>query len=140
MSDVIDIDVLKKEFAEKTKSKELKEFANSQQLLLERLVTENKALVSKVRHLEEMLKALPTPRLQTDTQDGEVICMEQLSILRNKSANRELTLEETKKLDILVKSLKLLKEESSVPAQYLDLSNAEEAELVAIAQQSGPKG
>ena len=130
MDNVIDIATLKKEFEARIKSKDLQEFANSQHLLLERLLTENKALTSNIQHLETMLKS----SIQTDLEDGEVICVEQLSILRGKSNTRELTLEETKKLDILVKSLKLLKEKSSVPAQYTDLSNTKEAELVAIAQ------
>lgn len=135
MSNLIDIQDLKKQFEEKTKVKDLKEFASSQYKLIENLVSENKLLKEKNEYLEQALQNYVQKSMRLSPE--EMICIEQIDLLKTKSRNRELTLEETKRLDILVRSLKLIREESTVIVSHSDPSGVKESELVAIAR--GPE-
>ncbi len=132
MADLISIEQLRKDFQEKTKAKDIKEFAVAQQNLIENLLNEIKSLKEKASHLENLMKSnfKPTQALS----DEEVICIEQIGILKQKSSGRILTLEETKQLDLLVRSLKLIREESTIIINHSDPSGMKESELVAIAQ------
>ena len=48
----------------------------------------------------------------SDISDSEIICVEQLALLRTSSKKRELSTEEIKNLDILQKNLKIARGES----------------------------
>lgn len=65
---------------------------------------------------------------------AEIICLEQLDILGSKSAVRELSLDETKRLDLLVKNLKLVRETANDAIDIPNLEKIGEDNLVAIAR------
>lgn len=133
MDNIIDIKQLSEESAKKMKTKELKQFAEAQQLVIDKLQKENSLLKEKCQHLETMLKDSMRNNIVMELSPEEVICIEQINLLKQKSKSRDLTLEETKKLDLLVKNLKIIREETTVVVKHTDVSNVKEAELVAIA-------
>lgn len=133
MNNIVDISQLRKDFELKVKNKELKEFAEVQHTIIEKLLQENKNLIEKVTHLEQLLTDISKNNMVSHISPEEMICLEQISLLKQKSNARDLTLEETKKLDILVRNLKLIREESTIIVNQVDPSGIKEAELVAIA-------
>ena len=136
MGDITNIDDLRKAFQDKTKAKDLKAFAESQQILIEKLLKEKETLQNKVEHLEKMLKDFATGALTLPMTKEESICMEQLEIIKKKSEQRALTLEDTKIFDILVKNLKLIREGHKDNSNKDNFRDVEESNLVAIA--TGP--
>lgn len=134
MSNLIDIKDLKKEFLEKTKLKEIRVFAEKQQEFIQNLIDQNKALVDKVNHLESMLLSSKSNVVRMEITSEELICMEQIDLLRGKSASRELSLDEVKRLDLLIKNLRLIREESTEVINTASYStDISEDTLVAIA-------
>ena len=123
MSDIISM----QDALSKMKAKELKEYTAAQFKLVETLRNENQMLKEKVAHLEQLLTTA-TPIMQTDE---EIICMEQIAILKNRSSGRELSLDEVKRLDLLIKNLRLIREQSTQVIDSVDYSNMKEADLVA---------
>lgn len=133
-SDVVDIIELRKQFTEKTKSKDLKAFAQAQQDVLENLIFENKKLQEKNEQLEVILNQLANKNnIVTNITAEELVCVEQIQILRTHSANRELSLDEVKRLDILIKNLRLIRDQSTQAIDNKGYRDVSEAELVAIA-------
>lgn len=105
----------------------------SEAVLVSRLEAENEMLKEKVAALEKMLADSSTTKLLgLDVAPEELICLEQIKLIENTSRARELTLDEVKKLDLLIKNLRLIKNQSTenLNPSYRDVS---EAELVAIA-------
>ncbi|MDW8347318.1 MAG: hypothetical protein RML94_10205 [Bacteroidia bacterium] len=100
--------------------------AESNEKLLEIVLKENAALKERIKCLEEIISN--THRISSE----ELICMEQIEQLKFASSKRELTLEEVKKLDLLVKNLRLIREQST---QVIDLTTegVSEDELIRIA-------
>lgn len=93
-------------------------------VIVEALKAENEALKEKVRELSRTnLRLMPT--------DEEIICIEQIQVLKNRSAQRELSLDEVKRLDLLIKNLRLLREQSTQVIESIDYTNMKEADLVA---------
>lgn len=132
MSDIYDIEALRKRYLEKTQStKELKDFAASQQTLIEQLINQNQTLRDKLTALESVVAF--TGGAQSIMSEEEIICVEQIRRLKAKSFERELTLDEVKRLDILVKNLRLIRGQSTDAIDHKDYSEVKEAELVAIA-------
>lgn len=123
MSDVVSM----ADMMAKMKMKELKEYSNAQFLLIGTLRKENLELKEKLEHMEHGLlkKAATLP------SDEELICVEQISILKNRSDQRELSLDEVKRLDLLIKNLRLLREQSTQVIESVDYTNMKEADLVA---------
>lgn len=68
---------------------------------LEKLVKENERLL-----FENTQMRATNPEKQFETSDEETICVVQLAILKNFALSRELTMEECKKTEIYVKTLK----------------------------------
>jgi len=132
MADILDMQDLRKQFVEKTKLKDVKEFAEKQQDLIEKLLNDNKLLSEKVGHLEEMLKA-SAATIKVPMTVEELICIEQIDLLRQKSRDRELSLDESKRLDIFIKNLRLIRNESTEVINTTNYSTLNEVELVAIA-------
>lgn len=97
---------------------------------LERENTDLKKQVEELKHqLAQKVLGHITPE--------ELVCIEQIKILQNRSAQRELSLEEVKKLDLLIKNLRLIREQSTenvTNAQWREVFS--EDALVAIASQS----
>ena len=131
--DVIDISALRSAFQEKTKIKDLREFAESQQQLIEKLVKEKEALEQKNKQLEKMLTDFANGRLTLPMTKEEAICREQLNILKARSEQRPLSLEDVKIFDILVKNLKLIQESYKQNTEKDNFRDVEESSLVAIA-------
>lgn len=68
-----------------------------------------KELKDKERKIAEQEAILRKNNLsQIDITDEEIICTTQINILRQKSDERELSLEEIKKLDIIIKNYRLI--------------------------------
>lgn len=127
MSNLVAIEELKEEFKQKSKAKELKEFAQAQQSLIDKLFQENKLLKDKMFQMEGIILN-PTPE--------EIICIEQIEILKKTSKLREFTLDEVKRLDLLIKNLRLVKEQSTENVATPKYREVTEADLVAIASSS----
>lgn len=131
--DVIAIEDLRKQYQDKIKTKDLKAFADKQQEVIMQLLQQREELIDKVKHLESMLSNIPN--LQSNKLSSEeIICMEQIHLLKTKSDTRELSLDEIKRLDLLVKNLRLIREQSTQVITTTDYSDIKESELVSIAR------
>jgi hypothetical protein len=135
MDNILDISDLRKQFVEKTKLKDVKLFAEKQQEVIEKLLVENTNLKEKLNHLETIVKNLPvqSPVIKVPMTIEELICLEQIDLLKMKSKDRELSLDETKRLDIFIKNLRLIRNESTEVINTTNYSTVNEVELVAIA-------
>lgn len=114
---------------DKMKTKELRDQAITQYKAIEILQKENQLLKEKLSHMERLLvqrepKAIPLT-------DEEIICIEQIKMIRAQS-KRELSLDEVKRLDLLIKNLRLIREQSTQVIDTKDYMNMKEADLVAI--------
>jgi len=136
MSDIIDIASLRKEFQEKTKAKDIKAFAESQQILIEQLLKEKEVLQEKTKQLEKLLTDMASGTLTLPMTKEEAICREQLEIIKKRSSDRALSLEDVKIFDILVKNLKLIQEGYKENNNKDSFRDVEETSLVAIASRS----
>lgn len=125
---------------------ELRVFSEAQQRTILKLSKKNKELEEEVSHLKKLLES-QTPLVQTDpsiglpaekflTSDQEAICRMELNKLKQSSFERELTLEEAKRVDIYSKILNVLEnspkvikvETKGIPSQDLmSLVQSEEA-------------
>src|SRR5271166_2140440 len=132
MSDIVDIAELRKAFQDKTKAKDLKAFVESQQNIIEKLIKEKEHLQEKLKSAEKLLTDISSGVLMLPMTKEESICKEQLSILKQKSEQRPLSLEDVKIFDILVKNLKLIQEGNKQESKN-DFRDVEEISLVAIA-------
>lgn len=101
--------------------------------LITNLERENTALKKQVQELKHQLAQQSLGHLTTPE---ELVCIEQIEVLRNRSAQRELSLEEVKKLDLLIKNLRLIKEQSTENVATAGWRDVSEDALVAIASQS----
>ena len=111
----------------KKSKKDLELYSSSQEMTVYKLTQENSALKEKISYLES------TFIKQTAVTPEEMICVEQIDLIKQKSANRELSLDEVKRLDILIKNLRLIKDQSTQAVDHKDYRNVKEIELVAIA-------
>lgn len=138
MSDIID---LAQRFKEKTKT-ELKEYAEQQYKALVSATSKIKELEDEVAHLKALLVSSVPMLVEDDVQKiiklpEEVVIETQIAILQNRALQgRELTLEEVKTLDLLIKNKKLLSGEATTIVQDRKPKKSySEAELVHIASQ-----
>lgn len=115
---------------------ELRVFSEAQQKTIIKLSKKNKELEEEVVHLKKLLEN-QTPLIETQSQpivgekfltsDQESICRMELNKLKQVSFERELTLEEAKRVDIYSKILNVLEnspktikvETKSIPSQDL---------------------
>jgi predicted nucleotidyltransferase component of viral defense system len=123
MSNVVNINDLKDQYKAASKVKDLKEIAEVQHALIEKLQAEIAVLKQKTVSKPSVL------RISSEEQ----ICMEQIEILKNRSRDRELSLDEVKRLDILIKNLRLIREQATQVINTTEMSEFEEDALVAIA-------
>src|SRR5882724_8395937 len=108
---IINIDSLSKKFEN---SLELKLYCDAQYLLLQKQTAQITQLQAEIAHLKDLLSKTPL----TDDQSSkfvasveQTICEMEIERLKETAMNRGLTLEETKRLDLLVKNLFLAKEQ-----------------------------
>lgn len=132
MSNIISIEELRKEFLEKSKPKDVKEFVQKQQELLEKFMRECQELKKQLEHANDVIKNLGNPLTLNKDNSEELICIEQIQILKDRSKTRELDINDVKKLDILIKNLRLIRSQptDNISVPYKDLSDSE---LIAIA-------
>jgi hypothetical protein len=129
---IISIEDLRKEFLAKQEPKAIKEFAHRQQELLEKYMKENRLLKERLEHLEKLTINNGKSLLINNDNDEEVICVEQINILKQRSSQKELDINDVKKLDLLIKNLRLIRSQPTdvIDTQARDLS---QEELLAIA-------
>lgn len=137
MSDVVDLDSIRKDFELLAKEQDKEQFAIAQQMLINKLQQDIATLQLKNNQLEYLLKQ--NFSLSNKLSPEEMICMEQIDILRSASNNRELSLDEVKRLDLLVKNLRLIREQSTQVINSVDYNTVVEDDLVAIARGETPK-
>jgi len=102
----------------------------------EMLLEENKRLQEEINKLQLKIKQLQSG--VTHVSDEELIANAQLERLKMKAMEQELTLEEIKKFDLLVKNKKLSEANTtSLPAEYKNLpEDINDSELLQIASLS----
>lgn len=106
MSKIVSITTLAGQFENETS---LKEYCDKQFLTIKSLTDENKKLKEEINHLKSMLTKVVEPVKIIITKE-QALLEEQIDIIQQRSIGKELTLEDTKKLDLLIKNLKLVKE------------------------------
>ena len=121
----------------------LQAYCDAQFQLIEQLRDSNAKLEAEVAHLKTLITDT-VPVLSKDVVKIEVpleqaICEMQIAKLQRTAMDRDLTLEETKRLDLLIKNLYLAKGQSTaIIADYSKLPpNVSEAALIEIARDSG---
>lgn len=138
MSNIIKLKTTDKEF---NNIQELIDYSSAQYLALESAVKKIKILQEEVQHLQQLL-ASTTELIEEDSKVQKIIkapelCIieAQIDILQNRALQKELTLEEVKVLDLLIKNKALLSGEPTtvVGQRKKNKSKYSEAELILIA-------
>lgn len=111
----------------KKSKKDLEQYTSAQDAVIIKLQKENELLKQKLSHLENLLIAKTTT-----ISPEELICIEQIDVIKQKSSQRELSLDEVKRLDILIKNLRLIKDQSTQAIEHKDYREVKEMDLVAI--------
>lgn len=130
MGNLISIADIRKDIQNKVSLEDWKEFAESLYSTIERYEKELNAYKAKNHQLENLLLAKYDGGVITPE---EQICIEQIDRLKYDSTNRQLTLEEVKRLDLLVKNLKLIRDGNTITVESKKVDTLQEADLVAIA-------
>lgn len=119
---------------------DLKKFAESQHLTittlqhkLSLLEEENKKLKQLVVDTNKDLFIGENKAIKIEITPEESIIVEQIDHLRSMSSNRALTLEEVKRLDLLIKNLNLIKHQATTIISEPKKLNVSDAKLVEIA-------
>ena len=110
--------LIKTTFGEFGSFKELQEYADAQYLTLQNTLATIKDQEQEIAHLKELLVAT-TKIVDDHTQriiktPAECACEEQIERIQKDSMVRTLALDEVKKLDLLIKNLRLLKGDSTI--------------------------
>lgn len=104
--------------------KEKEDFMNAQFATITNLTKQVEDLKAKNKHLQELLSKSPLPTIEK-TEENSVpeeirICREQLKLLQNVSQDRELTMEEARKVEIYSKIITQAKDPSKKAKSPLD--------------------
>jgi len=99
---------------------------------LEKLAKENERLV-----FENTQMRATNPEKQFETSDEETICVVQLAILKNYAMSRELTMEECKKTEIYVKTLKEIRGKKVVADEGEKVEALSNEELLKLMESVG---
>lgn len=86
---------------------------------LEKKLEDTEIKLMKAMQNETATSALSKDQSNTES-DGERICLIQLALLCGSAMNGELTLEETKKVEIYVKTLQIIKGKAPEKEKYSD--------------------
>lgn len=120
---------------------ELRVFSEAQQKTIVKLSKKNKELEEEVTHLKKLLETTApiistneaTPTISADkflTTDQEAICRMQLNRLKEVSYERELTLEEAKRVEIFSKIINVL--ENSPKTIKVETKGLDNKELLSL--------
>lgn len=119
--------------------KELQEYCDKQYVALQKASEKISAMQKEVDHLKRLLTStaplVKAPETMVVSPE-ETICDIQINILKNTSMQGELTLEEIKKLDLLIKNKRLAKEQSTTilaSSKNLNKEQIIDAQLLQIA-------
>jgi hypothetical protein len=113
---------------------DLQSYCDHQYHTINQITKENQELKSKVEHLEALVQSTTDLKVKRIEESPEqLICEIQITKLKSKSFERELTLEETKRLEILIRSLYLIKEkgEGELTAEFKSLTESISVENLA---------
>jgi len=115
---------------------QLSQLASAQDLQIKKMKAELVEKSEKIKHLEEMLIKYVPDLSQgiTHVSDEEMIARLQMELLKKKAMDTELSLEEIKKYDLLVKNKRLAAGESTVNAKAVKLPT-NEGDLLKLASQ-----
>ncbi|NBW58363.1 hypothetical protein EBR43_11425 [bacterium] len=123
---------------------ELRVFSEAQQKTIVKLSKKNKELEDEISHLKKLLETTApiisnneaVPSVSADkflTTDQEAICRMQLNRLKEVSYERELTLEEAKRVEIFSKIINVL--ENSPKTIKVETKNLDNKELLSLIEQ-----
>ena len=121
---------------------ELQEYCDAQFVVVKNLTTENQKLKAELEHIKTLLagsvplieKQPELPKIEVSAE--QAICEMQIKKLQQTAMQRELTLEETKRLDLLIKNLYLSKGQSTqIVENKINPGAYSDAELMSIASQ-----
>lgn len=137
MSNIVDISELHKSFKDEV---EKNAFLSKQHETILILTSEKKQLKAEIEHLKELLitsTQLLEPKVERIIITPEEAVIEsQIQILQNRALAEELTLEDVKKLDLLLKNKNIIKTQISTikgESKKVDKKNLSSAELLQIA-------
>lgn len=135
MAEIISIAELRKEFLTKSKAADIHEFVHKQQELLERYINMSNDLQKQLEHANEIIKSMGSPLLikGSDDNNEEFICVEQIRILKDRSQSRELDINDVKKLDLLIKNLRLIRSQPT-ENNNTTIRDVSEVDLLAAAR------
>jgi hypothetical protein len=138
MADIKDISSIHKDF--KTHA-ELLEYSNKQFIALKKSLEKIAKLENEIRHLQHLLHQTTT--LMEDNKVERIIVTpeqalidEQINILQQRAIGKELTLEEIKKLDLLIKNKKIIDEQAktlNAKSKKVDIPIISPGQLLEIA-------
>jgi len=148
-SNIENLDELRTVSQLKTELSKLKRENKAAYKTIDKLIAQAKTRDEEISHLKSLLEQSvpvlfeekkPQQVVQFEIEPEEEIAEIQLNKLRQTARNRQLTLEETRQFDLLVKNKRLSREKSTINVESKDFSKVKEADLVAIAGSSdGPK-
>ena len=121
---------------------DLQQYCDAQYLTLQKQNEQIKKLQDEISHLKRILASTPLVdgdivRIVASTE--QEICEIEIQRLKETSMQRGLTLEETKRLDLLVKNLFLSKEQAKdVVPSFRNFSNISNDTLIQIASTPEP--
>lgn len=115
---------------------ELKRFTEATYIALKGAADRIKALEEENSKLRQLVSAPKENVVEKIIESPELaICNAQIGMIQNRALMKELTLEETKQLDLLIKNKRLLSGESTtIEGQKKKKFDYSDAELVRIAQ------
>lgn len=116
---------------------DMKKYCDMQYVTIQQLNITIKKQEEEILHLKDLLKnTVPlSPELQVCSEQ-EVIEIE-LNRLKKRSMATELSLEDTKRLEILVKLLKIIKERPNTKDPLADFRKTQDADLMSVAKTGG---
>jgi len=125
---------------------ELRVFSEAQQKTIMKLNKKNKELEDEIVHLKKLLETTApvittetNPVISTEkflTTDQEAICRMQLNRLKEVSFERELTLEEAKRVEIFSKIINVL--ENSPKTIKVETKNIDSKDLMSLIEHNEP--
>lgn len=133
---IVDIKTLQNEVNDKI----MKQFNHDLLQVNQDLANKLEQANAKIKHLENLLtKHVPVigNSQRLITSDEQTITEMQLQFLKEKALTRELTLDEIKKYDLLIKNKRLSEGQSTVNTEYKTLpTDVSSSDLVQIASQT----
>lgn len=140
MSNVVSISTLAGEFSSII---ELQEYCNAQYAALNNSLSRIKEMEAEIEHLKTLIgdsAQLVEKKPELEVSAEQAICEMQIQRLQKAALQRELSLEETKRLDLLIKNLYLSKGQATqINKTTFNPSGYSDMDLMKIAQQPEQK-